>query len=103
MAVADPSSLGWFDQIWPSFGGNPASPHSKILAAGDEESGDHASVLKDRTGLLWTIEIYMGRFFKMDLILDTASDWLIVEGEDCETCEGNKYNIGPSIDKGEAL
>ena len=35
----------------------------------------------------------MGKFYKMDLIYDTASDWLMVEGASCENCEGNKYDI----------
>jgi len=29
---------------------------------------------------------------KMNLIFDTGSDWLMVEGIDCKTCEDNKYN-----------
>jgi len=28
----------------------------------------------------------------MDVIYDTGSDWLAVEGSTCSTCEGNKYN-----------
>ena len=42
-------------------------------------------------------------FFKMDVILDTASDWLIVEGSACKNCEGNVYDIGPSLDDGSAV
>ena len=74
-----------------------------ILGQSDTDEEDHASVLTNRDGLLWTIEIYMGKFFKMDLILDTASDWLVVEGENCDTCEGNKYDIGPNLDSGDAV
>lgn len=40
----------------------------------------------------------MGKFSKMDVIYDTGSDWLVVEGANCETCEGNTYDIDPSID-----
>jgi len=42
----------------------------------------------------------MGRFSKMDVIYDTGSDWLIVEGADCESCQGNIYDMGPSLDSG---
>jgi len=49
---------------------------------------------------MWTGEIYMGKLSKMDVVYDTGSDWLTVEGADCENCEGNTYNIGPSIDSG---
>ena len=45
----------------------------------------------------------MGMFFKMDVILDTASDWLLVEGAACTNCYGNTYDIGPSLDDGQAL
>ena len=44
----------------------------------------------------------MGKFFKMDLIYDTASDWLMVEGANCDTCEGNTYDIEPNLDSGNA-
>jgi len=27
----------------------------------------------------------------MDVIYDTGSDWLAVEGSTCTTCEGNKF------------
>ena len=59
---------------------------------------NHATVLSSQDGLLWTGEIYMGRFFKMDLIYDTASDWLMVEGASCVNCEGNTYDIEPNLD-----
>lgn len=45
----------------------------------------------------------MGKFFKMDLIYDTASDWLMVEGADCVNCEGNTYDIEPNLDSGKAV
>ena len=44
----------------------------------------------------------MGQLSKMDVIYDTGSDWLVIEGSDCSTCEGNTYNIGPSLDTGTA-
>lgn len=28
----------------------------------------------------------------MNVVFDTGSDWLVIEGVDCETCLGNRYN-----------
>ena len=47
---------------------------------------------------MWTGEIYMGMLTKMDIVYDTGSDWLVVEGSECTNCEGNTYDIGPSVD-----
>ena len=44
----------------------------------------------------------MGQLSKMDVIYDTGSDWLVIEGSDCTDCEGNTYNIGPGLDSGTA-
>lgn len=44
----------------------------------------------------------MGLFFRMDLLVDTASDWVVVEGESCANCDGNKYDISASLDDGSA-
>ena len=52
---------------------------------------------------MWTGEIYMGKLSKMDVVYDTGSDWLVVEGSSCDTCEGNTYDIQPSLDTGEAV
>ena len=52
------------------------------------------SILYSRwNDLQWTIELYMGQFFKMDVILDTATDWLLIEGATCTNCDGNTYDI----------
>ena len=45
----------------------------------------------------------MGGLTKMDVVYDTASDWLIIEGADCENCEGNVYDISLSLETGEAV
>lgn len=42
----------------------------------------------------------MGKLSKLDVVYDTGSDWLTVEGADCSQCEGNTYDIGPSVDSG---
>ena len=46
---------------------------------------------------MWTGTVYMGsQKTPMDVIFDTASDWLSVEGELCDTCEGDVYQISDS-------
>ena len=45
---------------------------------------------------MWTGPIYMGGNTLMDVVYDTGSDWLVVEGSDCGNCEGNKYNVADS-------
>jgi len=32
----------------------------------------------------------------MQVIFDSASEWLLVEGGECETCLGKKYNTDSS-------
>ena len=72
------------------------SSKSKRLGAG----ANFATILNNADGFMWTGEIYMGKLSKMDVVYDTGSDWLTVEGKDCDTCEGNTYDIGPSVDSG---
>ena len=60
------------------------------------------SILKNEDGFIWTGEIYMGQLSKMDIVYDTGSDWLVVEGSTCENCEGNTYDIQPSLETGDA-
>ena len=43
-------------------------------------------------GATWTGTIYMGKFSPMDVVFDTGSDWLVVESDRCDTCEGNTYD-----------
>ena len=35
---------------------------------------------------VWTGALYMGLTSVMDVIYDTGSDWLIIEGSDCLSC-----------------
>lgn len=44
----------------------------------------------------------MGKLTKMDMIFDTGSDWLVVEGATCTNCDGNTYDIRPNMDTGVA-
>ena len=32
----------------------------------------------------------------MDVVFDTASDWLMLQGKDCMNCEGNPFDIKSS-------
>lgn len=41
---------------------------------------------------MWTGPIYMGGDVLMDVVYDTGSDWLVVEGNNCSSCEGNVYD-----------
>ena len=72
------------------------SGKNKRLGAG----ANFATILNNADGFMWTGEIYMGKLSKMDVVYDTGSDWLTVEGADCTSCEGNTYDIGPSVDSG---
>ena len=74
---------------------------SKRLKA--SEGGNFPIILDNSDGFVLTGEIYMGRLAKMDVIYDTGSDWLIVEGSECTNCEGNTYNIGPSLETQDAV
>lgn len=42
----------------------------------------------------------MGKITKMDVVFDTGSDWLVVEGSNCTSCQGNTYDIQPNLDLG---
>ena len=39
----------------------------------------------------------------MDLLFDTASDWLAVEGGTCINCSDNKYDITENLKNGYAV
>ena len=43
-------------------------------------------------GAMWTGPVYMGRFTPMDVVYDTGSDWLVVEDDRCESCQGNTFD-----------
>ena len=62
-----------------------------------------ATILRNDDGYMWTGEIYMGKLSKMDVVYDTGSDWLVIEGQDCSNCEGNTYDITPSLETGDAV
>ena len=62
----------------------------KRLGAGK----NYAPLLQNLDGFMWTGEIYLGaNEQKMDVVFDTGSEWLVIEGKDCKTCDGDKYDI----------
>ena len=44
----------------------------------------------------------MGGTASLDLIYDTGSDWLVVESQTCGNCDGDRYDIKPSLLAGTA-
>lgn len=48
--------------------------------------------LVNEDGTMWTGPIYMGGNTKLDVVYDTGSDWLVVEGNTCSNCQGDTYN-----------
>jgi hypothetical protein len=41
--------------------------------------------------------LYVGEQYQnMQVIIDTSSDWLILESQECETCQENKYDPNTS-------
>ena len=56
------------------------------------------SLLETVDGTIWTGEIYMGKLSLMDVVFDTGSDWLVVEGATCTNCQGNTYDPTWSAD-----
>ena len=48
--------------------------------------------LVNSDGSMWVGTIYMGGDIPMDVVYDTGSDWLVVEGYECSNCEGNVYD-----------
>lgn len=33
---------------------------------------------------------------KMEVVFDTSSDWLVIEGQECSNCYGSKYDTATS-------
>ena len=52
------------------------------------------SLLDSTDGSMWTGTIYMGRWQPMNVVFDTASDWLMVESYNCVNCEGIGNSTG---------
>ena len=36
------------------------------------------------------------------MVYDTGSDWLVIEGQSCYNCQGDKYDISQALENGQA-
>ena len=68
------------------------SKHKRNTNQNKRLGDGHIVAVLDQTAYVWTAAIYMGRFTPMNVLFDTASDWLVVEDVNCQNCEGNKYD-----------
>ena len=68
------------------------SKHKRNTNQSKRLGDGHIVAVLDQTAYVWTAAIYMGRFTPMNVLFDTASDWLVVEDVNCQNCEGNKYD-----------
>ena len=55
-----------------------------------------------RWSLQYTGEINMGFSKKLEVMIDTGSDWLVIEGAGCTDCEGDTYDITGALETGQA-
>ena len=39
----------------------------------------------------------MGKTTNLDVVYDTGSDWLVIEGSECDSWDGDKYDIKPAL------
>ena len=63
-------------------------------------AGHVRAVLDTIDGAMWTGPVYMARFTPMDVVFDTGSDWLVIEDNQCEECEGNTFNGNTGVRSG---
>lgn len=49
------------------------------------------------------MEVWMGWLTNIPVIIDTASDWLVLQGEDCENCCGKRYSALDASEDGNAV
>ena len=58
-----------------------------------QTSAGYTQLLENDGTLMWVGEILMGESFEpMNVVFDTGSDWLVVQGSTCDNCEGGKYD-----------
>ena len=88
--------LGFFGGIWEAFIGHTETDfelRARELAISRKQGhkrygsknkrlgqDNFATILRNDDGFMWTGEIYMGKLSKMDVVYDTGSDWLVIEG-----------------------
>lgn len=67
--------------------------NSKKHPAGRKRLGDSkVTAVLDPTHYMWTGPVLMGKYTRLNMIFDTASDWLVAESSKCDNCEGNKFD-----------
>jgi len=76
--------------------GKEESAQSKYNSSSHRLGAEHTQNLVNTDGTMWTGPMYMGGNTLMDVVYDTGSDWLVVEGSDCINCEGNTYDVNDS-------
>ena len=42
---------------------------------------------------VWTTSLFLGPEQELQVVLDTATDLVAINGEDCKTCMGPKFNM----------
>jgi len=46
---------------------------------------------------LYSLSLYVGESDQeMKVLFDTGSDWLLIEGRDCDNCKGSRYDPNTS-------
>ena len=92
--------MSWKQSEWMAKNGKSASEYQaenpNRLRDGSQGKSIHkltqntnnyfTSLLETVDGTIWTGEIYMGKLSMMDVVYDTGSDWLVVEGSTCTNC-----------------
>lgn len=78
------------------FGKQEPTKASKYSGSSHRLGADITQELVNLDGTMWTGPMYMGGTTLMDVVYDTGSDWLVVEGSNCSNCEGNTYNVDDS-------
>ena len=78
------------------FFGKQEPAKSRYSGSSHRLGADITQVLVNTDGTMWTGPMYMGGNILMDVVYDTGSDWLVIEGSDCNNCEGNTYNLDDS-------
>ena len=51
------------------------------------------TILLDNYGsLMWVGQVLMGKsYFGMNVVFDTGSDWLVIQGSTCTNCNGTTF------------
>lgn len=61
------------------------------------QTGPASKELTTADGAMWTGTVYMGSQNQaLNVIFDNASDWLVVEGSSCDSCQGSTFNVESS-------